>query len=201
MEVGGSTEPMGLDNMTGVYMRLHLGANGAALTGFEELGALWRKARELNHGVSAFVLAPRTLEEIRLLEDAHEAPKQNPFGEIPLVETNQVGITDTQGTSSNASKIFAGDFRSNVWAGWRYGSADSIKFLVDRSTLAEFGKVRIYAKTRMGLAYPWQTSNSSHCLLMLNLLSLSTLLSLSSFAISPTLFLRNQPPFEVGRFS
>ena len=83
-----------------------------------------------------------------------EIPKPNPFAEIPLVETNQVGIADTQGTSSIASKIFAGDFNNNVWAGWRYGGPDSLKFLVERGTLAEYGKVRIYAYTRMGLAHP-----------------------------------------------
>jgi len=95
------------------------------------------------------------LKEVRLLETAtEEIPKPNPFNEIPLVETVAVGVGDTQGTSSNATKIFAGDFKNNVWAGWRYGGPDSIKFLVDRTTLAEFGKIRIYAYTRMGLAYP-----------------------------------------------
>jgi HK97 family phage major capsid protein len=152
---GGSSEPMGLDNMPGGYMRLHLGANGSSLTDYEELGALWQKACDLNHGVSAFVMAPRILKEYHLLETAtEEIPKPNPFAEIPMVETVAVGVADTQGTGSNATKIYAGDYENNVWAGWRYGGPDSLKFLVDRITLAEFGKIRIYAYTRCGLAYP-----------------------------------------------
>ena len=154
----GSGEPLGLDNQTGTFMRLHLGANGAALTGYEELGAMVRKSRELNHNISAFVMAPRTYVEYKLLETAtEEIPKPNPFADIPLVETNQVGIADTQETSSNATKIFCGDYKKSVWAGWRFGGPESLRFLVDRSTLAHFGKIRIYAYVRMGLAHPYGT--------------------------------------------
>jgi HK97 family phage major capsid protein len=151
----GSGEPLGIDNLTGMYMRLHLGANGAALTGSEELGALRQKARESNYNISSFVLSPRTLKEYRLLETTtEEIPKPNPFSDIPLAETNLVLNTDTQGTSSNATKIFAPD-KKGVWAGWRYKSPNAVKFIVDRTTLAEFGKVRIYAYVRMGLAHPY----------------------------------------------
>ncbi len=137
-----------------VYMRLHLDVNGSFLTGYEELGALWEKARNLNHDISAFVMAPRTLKEYKLLETAtEEVPKPNPFAEIPMIESNAVGVSDTQGTSSNATKVFAGDFKRNLVSGWRYGSADSIKFLVDRFTLAEDFAIRLYGATRMGLMY------------------------------------------------
>ncbi len=151
---GGTTEPMGLDNMTGTYFRYHMGVNGAVISDYAPLEALWRKSREQNHDVSAFIMAPRTLGEFKLLEtDTEGVQKPNIFPEIPMVETNAVGIADTQGSATNATKIYAGNFARNVVAGWRYGGPDSIKFLVDRSTLAEFGKIRLYGMTRMGLMH------------------------------------------------
>ncbi|HEC42838.1 MAG TPA: phage major capsid protein [Bacteroides sp.] len=150
----GSGEMYGINDIPGQVVRAHMGANGAAVTGFEELGLLWRKLREANQDVTAFVMAPRTLNEYRLLEDAYEAPKANPYGDIPMVESNQVSITQTQGTNDAASSVYAGDFKRGTVAGWRYGGSH-IKFLVDRSTLAEFGKVRLYGVVRMGLMYPY----------------------------------------------
>ncbi|MBA7535740.1 hypothetical protein ES705_27998 [subsurface metagenome] len=148
--------PLGLNAMTGTFLRLHLGENGAALTGYEELGALWQKARELNIDLSAFVMSPRTLKEYKLLETAtEEVPKPNPFNDIPMVETNMVLNAETEGSSTNCTRVYAGDFKRGVLAGWRYGSANAMKFLLDRSTLAEFGKVRIYGYCRMGLAHPY----------------------------------------------
>lgn len=141
--------------MTGTYSRYWMGANGAVLGGYEPIEVLWRHARELNVNVSAFVMAPRTLGEFKLLEtDTEGVQLPNVFPEIPMVETNAVSITQTQGTASNATSIYAGDYKNNVLAGWRYGSADSLKFLVDRTALAEYGKVRLYAWTRMGICYP-----------------------------------------------
>ena len=79
----------------------------------------------------------------------------NVFPEIPMVETNSVSIVQEQGSSGAVcSSIYAGDFKNNVVAGWRYGSADSIRFQVDRATLLEFGKIRLYGHTRMGLMHP-----------------------------------------------
>lgn len=150
----GSGAPLGLKNMTGVYMRLHLGANGGNLTGFEELGALWEKARNLNHSVSAFVMAPRTYKEYKQLEDANESPKANPWGEIPMVDSVHVLTNETEGTSTNCSRIYAGSYKNNVVLGWRYGAPDSIKFLVDRNTRAEDAVVRIYAYCRVGIMHP-----------------------------------------------
>jgi HK97 family phage major capsid protein len=154
----GSGAPLGLKNMTGVYMRLHLGVNGSALTGYEELGALWEKARNLNHRVSHFVMSPRTYKEYKQLEDANEAPKQNPWGEIPMVESVHVLNTETEGTSTNCTRVYAGDYQRNVVLAWRYGGPDSIKFLVDRNTLGEFAKIRIYAYCRVGILHPRGTA-------------------------------------------
>ena len=151
----GSNEPFGIDNLVGTYLRLHLGVNGAALTGYEELGALWQKACESNYEISSFVMSPRTLKEYRLLETAtEEIPKPNPFASIPMIETNAILNSDTQGTSTNASKVFAVD-KKGIVAGWRYGGPESVKLLVDRASLAHFGNVRIYGLVRMGLAYPY----------------------------------------------
>ena len=150
--------PLGLANMTGTYLRYRIGENGASLSGYEELGTLWQKARELNVDLSAFVLSPRTMKEIRLLETAtEEVPKPNPFADIPFVETNMVLNTDTVGTSDNCSRIYAGDYRKGCVMGWRYGSAGSMRFLVDRATLGEFGKVRVYGVCRAGIMHPYGT--------------------------------------------
>jgi hypothetical protein len=99
-------------------------------------------------------MSPRTLNEYRLLEDATESPKQDPYGFIPMVESNMVLNTDTQGGSDNCSKIWAGDFKKAVFCGFRYGGSH-MKILIDRSTLAEFFKVRIYGYCRFGLGWPY----------------------------------------------
>jgi HK97 family phage major capsid protein len=152
----GSSEPMGLSNMTGMYTRYHMGVNGAVLTNFASQEYLWRKLRELNQNVSAFVMAPRTLGAIKLLETATEKVQlPNIFPEIPNVETNAVSITETEGAGENCSSIYGGDFENNVLCGWRYGGGpDSFRFIVDPFTLGEYLKVRVYCYTRMGIAYP-----------------------------------------------
>ncbi len=64
---GGTNEPMCLSQMTGMYTRYHMGVNGAVLSDFAPQEHLWRKLRERNQNVSAFVMTPRTLEAIKLL--------------------------------------------------------------------------------------------------------------------------------------
>lgn len=151
----GSSEMFGVNNVPGLCVRYSMGTNdGAAITGYEELGLLFRKLREKNFDTTAFLMAVRTFVNYKLLEDAYEAPKENPFSEIPMIESNQVSITQTQGSSNVASSIVGGDFKRGVIAGWRYAGAHT-KFIVDRTTLAEFGKIRLYGYCRMGFMYPY----------------------------------------------
>ena len=97
---GGANEPMGLSQMTGMYTRYHMGVNGAVLSHFAPQEHLWRKLRERNQDVSAFVMAPRTLGAIKLLTTGTELVQlPNIFPEIPNVDTNAVSITETQGSS------------------------------------------------------------------------------------------------------
>ena len=153
------TAPVGLASMTGTYTRYHMGVNGSALTDYAELLTLWQKARELNIDVTAYVMSPRTRKGFAALVTGSEL---NPLGQpdlissIPMIESNQVLNTETQGTATSiCTKVYAGDFKRGVWAGWRYGSAGAMKFIVDASTLANYGKIRIYGYCRMGLAYPY----------------------------------------------
>lgn len=99
-----------------------MGTNGAAMTRFNELGDAVQKLHEANAnlaGASA-IYAPRTagfFDDLAATDNQPLASPPSVAGRRRLV-TNQVGVAETQGTSSDATTIFVGDF-SQVLVGMR----------------------------------------------------------------------------------
>lgn len=117
----GVNEPLGLDNAAGINV-ISMGANGAAPTNFDELSNSLREIAEQNGIGSAMIMGPRSYFQYDLLKAATtnnrlEKPLsvQDIYDKGKIYHTNQVGITDTQGTATDASKVFTGDYKQLVF--------------------------------------------------------------------------------------
>ncbi|MCE7902131.1 MAG: phage major capsid protein [Gammaproteobacteria bacterium PRO9] len=128
-------EPQGLMTLSGVN-EVSMGTNGAALSGFAKLMDLRQALDEANNEPpTAWIMAPRSFRAMfgQSASDGHwinppnylwasldGKPILNPDGSNnPLfLQTTAIPLTQTQGTASNASTIFAGDF-SQMMIGMR----------------------------------------------------------------------------------
>lgn len=117
----GSSEPRGIDNCSGIN-EISMGANGAALTNYDELSNAIEDVADHNGVAGAIIMAPRSY----FAYDRLKAATTNNRLEMPqsvqaikdkgnLYHTNQVGIADVQGTATTASKIFVGDFKNILY--------------------------------------------------------------------------------------
>lgn len=117
----GSSEPRGIDLCSGIST-ISMGANGAALTNYDELSNAIEDVADHNGIATAIIMAPRSY----FAYDRLKAATTNNRLEMPqsvqeikdsgkLFHTNQVGITDTQGTATTASKVFVGDFKNILY--------------------------------------------------------------------------------------
>jgi HK97 family phage major capsid protein len=117
---GTPPEPRGVLNQTGVTITTH-GANGALITNYDfhldAVGAV----RNANFEPNAQVQAPRTATSLSKLKEAttnaYMAPPAGLAG-IPRLNSKQVPITLTVGTSSDCSEIYTADW-SNLLVGIR----------------------------------------------------------------------------------
>ncbi len=149
----GSSEPRGIDNCSGIST-ISMGANGAALTNYDELSNAIEDVADHNGLAGAIIMAPRSY----FVYDRLKAATTNNRLELPLsvqdikdkgkiYHTNQIGITDTQGTASNASKIFVGDFK-NILYGIRKNL--EVEFTKQGGT-DTFAKIQVLIRCRMRL--------------------------------------------------
>jgi len=110
---GSGNEPTGLANMSGGINELSMGTNGSAISDYTDVLDAVKLLQDDNAGtVSGAIMAPRTHRVFAGLADTTGQPLRRPFTleGVPFLETGQIGITDTQGTASDASKMFLGDF-------------------------------------------------------------------------------------------
>ena len=112
----GVNEPKGLLHCADINT-YSMGANGAALTNYDPFSYAVQYVAEDNGLASAVIMAPRTAGNLdRLKEGTTNAPLRPPpsFEALQKFQTNQVPITQTQGTSAVASSAFVGDFKNIV---------------------------------------------------------------------------------------
>lgn len=112
--VGSGTppEPRGIANTSGVGSH-SMGTNGAALTSYDPILEVRKILQDANaNDMTAAIMAPRTDRTIAGLKDTTNQPLRRPpaIETVPFLATTQIGITDTQGTANNASRIITGDF-------------------------------------------------------------------------------------------
>jgi len=110
----GSGEPRGLDNADGVNL-ISKGVNGGTLANYDDFSNAVEDVSDHNGQANAVIYAPRTHYTLDRLKAATtnnrlEAPQS--FVDLKKFVTNQISITDTQGTCTSASKAFVGDYKN-----------------------------------------------------------------------------------------
>jgi HK97 family phage major capsid protein len=115
---GTAPEPRGVLNTSGITTTTH-GANGAAITNYD----FWLDARGVvmgnNFEPNAHIQAPRSTTSLSKLKEATmNAYLAPPANMLPMLQTKQVPINLTVGTSTDCSEIYTADW-SNLMVGIR----------------------------------------------------------------------------------
>jgi len=130
----GVSEPLGIDHAAGINLT-SMGTNGAAPTSFDELSESIEDIALQNGKAGAIIMNPRSYFQY----DRLKAAQTNNRLEMPLsvqeikdagkiFHTNQCPITNTQGTKTNASTVYTGDFKQLV-----FGILKGLRFEFTRS--------------------------------------------------------------------
>jgi len=109
---GSNDQPTGIATTSGVGS-ISMGTNGAALANFDKLSDAVTTLRTANAAEpTAAILAPRTAGTIDKFKDTLNQPMRKPgsLEKMPFLITSSLGVAETQGTSSVASRIILGDF-------------------------------------------------------------------------------------------
>lgn len=108
---GTAPEPTGIVNTANILSQ-SMGTNGAALTSYSTLNTALASLAAYNATPTAAIMAPRSYFSMAALVDTTNQPLLKPWSltDLPLLKTSQIPITQTQGTSTDASTIIVGDF-------------------------------------------------------------------------------------------
>lgn len=125
----GVNEPLGIDNATDINI-ISMGANGAAPTNYDELSNAIEDVADHNGIATAMIMSPRSYFQFDRLKAATtnqvlEKPLsvRSIFDAGKIYHTNQCPITNTQGTATDASTVYTGDFKQLV-----FGILKGLKF-------------------------------------------------------------------------
>jgi HK97 family phage major capsid protein len=146
---GTANEPLGIRGQSGIQA-VSMGVNGAAFTGWAPvLNAVQSLETANSTAVTAMVMHPRTARAINGLVDTTNQPLNAPprIAGVPQLTTVSMPITETQGTSNNASSIITGDF-SQVMIGLR----TDLQIQVLQERFAEVGQIGFIAWMRADVA-------------------------------------------------
>ena len=131
----GVNEPLGIDHAIPAGNIISMGANGAAPTAYSQLSESLEAVAVANGEATAMIMNPRSFYQYdRLLAATTNNRLEKPlsvqkiFDAGKMYHTNQVVITDTQGTSTDASKVFTGDYKQLV-----FGILKGLRFEFTRS--------------------------------------------------------------------
>lgn len=116
----GVGRPLGLRGTAGLQ-ELSMGENGAALEDYDDFLALGQLIEEANGTADTLVYAPRTKKKLAALVTgiAGDKTKLEPpemFRSLAKFTSNQVSVTETQGSSGLASTVFMGGFANCAFA-------------------------------------------------------------------------------------
>jgi HK97 family phage major capsid protein len=109
---GSAPEPRGLVNTTGVNS-VSMGTNGLKPTSYDQVvNAAYAVLKANGAEPTAAVFHPRDLETYALMKDTTNQPLARPpaIRELPFLSSSQIATTVTQGTSTDTSRAYIGDF-------------------------------------------------------------------------------------------
>lgn len=155
---GTDPEPQGIFGATNVQT-VDLGANGAAITDYDPFSDAYQKVLEANGVPGAVIFAPRTWGTLDKLKDTTNQPLQPPmsFQQLLALQTTQIPIDQTKGTSVDASHATMGDFLQLL-----IGLRTDLRIEVSRVASDAAGSawenlqvwVRAYLRSDVQLAHP-----------------------------------------------
>lgn len=137
----GVGEPKGIDVCSNIN-EISKGVNGGTITSYDDFSNGCEDIAENNGEANAVIMAPRTFYTLdRLKEGTTLAPLPAPesYKALKAFKTNQIGVADTQGTCTTASKVFLGDFKNVL-----YGIRKQLEIETTRS-----GGTKTFAKCEM----------------------------------------------------
>jgi len=145
----GVNEPRGLDHCEGIN-KISMGTNGAALTDYDKFSEAIEDVADHNGEATAVIFSPRTFFTLDRLKAATTnqplIPPQS-FIDLKKYVTNQIGIADTQGTCTTASKAFIGDFKQIL-----YGIRKNVEVeITKQGGTKTFAKCEALIRARMRL--------------------------------------------------
>lgn len=146
---GTATEPQGLANVAGLQSVV-MAANGAPLAGWAPVLDAVRALELANAGtVSAMIANPRTARAIYGFADSTGQPLQAPprIATVPTLTTTSLPVNETQGTATDCSSIYLGDF-SEVLVGIR----TDLQVTVLQERYADVGQIGFMAWMRADVA-------------------------------------------------
>lgn len=116
---GVDPEPRGIRNTSGVAVQ-SMGANGAALTSYDAFSTAVQTVQAANSDAVAVIYSPRVAGSLDRLKDTTGQPLRPPpsFEGLKRYVTAQLPVNLTQGTASDASEAYIGDF-SQLMIGMR----------------------------------------------------------------------------------
>ena len=112
-----SGEPLGVLNTSGIGNVL-MGANGAALADYSPfVNVSYQLTQDDAPEPTAFLMNPRTYTAAANLQDTTNQPMMKPeaIRDIPFLQTTQIPIDDTQGSATDASRVYAGYWQDLIW--------------------------------------------------------------------------------------
>lgn len=145
----GTDEPRGTANCDGINL-ISMGVNGAALTSFDEFSEACEAIADHNGIATAAIMAPRThfaLDRLKATTTAQPLIPPQSYQDLKKYFTNQVKITDVQGSASNASKAYIGDFKQLL-----YGIRQNVEIEITNQGGDTFKQVESLIRATMRLS-------------------------------------------------
>jgi HK97 family phage major capsid protein len=146
---GTANQPLGIRGQSGIQA-ISMAANGAALTNWvQPLNAVQALENANAGNLSAMVMAPRTARAIYGFVATDGQPLMPPprLANVPVLTSTSVPVNETQGTATNASSIFLGDFNEVL-----IGLRTDLQIQVLQERFAELGQIGFIAWMRADVA-------------------------------------------------
>jgi len=146
---GTAPTPRGLLNTVGVHA-IASGANGASLVGHAKLFEAVTAILGADHQMpTAAIMNPRTLVDFGSMTDSNGQPLNTPpmLSNIKMLQTTQVPIDLTVGTSTDCSEIYVGDFSQ-----LQFIIRENVSIQLLRERFAESGQLAFLGHVRADVA-------------------------------------------------
>lgn len=115
---GTSNEPQGITNYSNLSTTVSMGTNGLGFSGNYDriLDAVNNLLTNNVNLPTAMICHPRTLINLAKMCDGNNQPLEKPdlIKDIPILDTTAIPVNQTQGTSTDCSTMFVGDFSDLV---------------------------------------------------------------------------------------